>query len=482
MLAMVLAVVAALLCVAVFVVWRGKAALEDALRQQLALRATAEATLAQIEQDYQQVKADALTAQRALAEARIDSAESKVRLSSVDNDHVKLRDAVSVMEKEIRDYTAKLATMNAEKASIALQLKDQQTYVKEAQEQFKQQFENLANRIFEEKNTQSKQHIKDLLSPLEKDLAGFKTHITESFGKQANEQFALKNEIQNIVKVSNEMKFETANLSKALRGDTKVQGNWGEVILERILEASGLRKGDNYHYVTQGTGLGLKHPEDGRAQKPDVVIMLPEDKHAIIDAKVSLTAYERLCSQEDEAEKSEHLSQFLGSVKNHVRGLEERRYQDTQGLDAPDYVLMFMPIEGAYALAMQHDPDLHAYAWDRKVIIVCPSTLFAILKIIASMWKLDRQNKNSEEIAKRGGALYDKIEGFVSDMVGLGKKLDAAQEEYSSAFDKLSKGRGNVLRQAEMLRELGVKNSKLIPEKLLGGEESLLEAPKEEVA
>lgn len=344
--------------------------------------------------------------------------------------------------------------------------------------QFQQQFENLANKIFEEKNSQSKQQLKELLNPLEKDLAGFKTHITESFGNHAKEQFALKNEIQNIVKVSNEMKFQTESLSKALKGDSKVQGNWGEVILERILEASGLRKGENYN--AQGAGMGLKHPEHGGTQKPDVIVYLPEGKHAIIDAKVSLTSYERYCADEDDAARTEHLNQFLLSVKSHVRGLEERRYQDTAGLDTPDYVLMFMPIEGAYALAMQQDPELHAHAWDKKVIIVCPSTLFAILKIIASMWKLERQNKNADEIAKRGGALYDKVAGFVGDMLSLGKKLDAAQSEYESALSKLSKGSGNVLRQAQMLQELGVKNAKTIPQDLLNHEEStLVQLPKD---
>ncbi len=373
------------------------------------------------------------------------------------------------LEKDIRDYTGQVARLDSEKEALDAKLADQQTYTKQVQEQLRLQFENLAHKIFEEKNTQSKQHLQEILNPLKEDLSGFKKHIADSFGTHAKEQFALKKEIENIVKVSNEMKFQTENLSKALKGDSKLQGNWGEVILERILEASGLRR--NEDYVAQGAGMGLKHPEHGRVQKPDIVVKLPEDKHAIIDSKVSLTAYERFCAEEEDAAKAVQLSQFLQSVRTHVNGLTERRYQDTEGLDTPEYVLMFMPIEGAYSLAMQQDAELHAYAWDRKIIIVCPSTLFAILKIIASMWKFERQNKNAEKIAQRGGLLYDKVEGFVTDMVNLGKRLEAAQGDYSDAFNKLSKGRGNILRQAEQLKDLGAKASKTIPSALLDDSE-----------
>lgn len=381
------------------------------------------------------------------------------------------------LEQEIRDYTARIATLDTEKRALNEKLGEQQSVIEKTQTQFQLQFENLANKIFAEKNTESKKNLAELLNPLKEDITGFKKHITESFGTQAKEQFALKKEIENIVKVSNEMKFQTENLSKALKGDSKTQGGWGEVILERILEASGLRKGEDY--VPQAAGMGLKHPEDGRTQKPDFIIKLPDNKHAIIDSKVSLTAYERFCAEENDAVKAEHLGQFLQSVKSHVKGLEERRYQDTAGLDTPDYVLMFMPIEGAYALAMQQDGDLHAHAWDRKIIIVCPSTLFAILKIIASMWKMERQNRNAEEIAKRGGILYDKIAGFVDDMSQIGKALGKAHEVYDSALSKLSTGTGNVLRQAEMLKELGVKTSKNITKKSSGDEEEAIKLPSE---
>lgn len=386
------------------------------------------------------------------------------------------KEKLAALEKDIREYTTSIAKLDSEKGALHDKLNDQQEYAKTLQEQLKLQFENLAHKIFEEKNTQSKQHLQEILNPLKQDLDGFKKHVTESFGAHAEKQFALKEEIASIVKVSTEMRFQTESLSKALKGDAKTQGNWGEVVLERILEASGLRKGEDY--VPQAAGMGLKHPDHGTVQKPDIIIKLPEGKHAIIDAKVSLTAFERFCAEEDEAAKAQQLQLFLQSVRAHAKGLEERRYQDTDGLDTPDYVLMFMPIEGAYALAMQHDAELHASAWARKVIIVCPSTLFAILKIIASMWKIERQNRNAEAIAQRGGLLYDKIAGFVEDMTAIGKALDSAQGKYDAALGKLSAGKGNILRQAEQLSELGAKHAKSLPKELLG-EDALLDASKD---
>ncbi len=385
------------------------------------------------------------------------------------------------LEQEMREYTARIARLDTEKSTLGEKLGEQQSYIAKAQEQFQQQFENLAHKIFDEKNTQSKKNLAELLTPLKEDLSGFKKHISDSFGEHAKEQFALKKEIENVVRASNDMRFQTENLSKALKGDVKTQGAWGEVILERILEASGLRRGEDY--VPQASGMGLKHPDHGGTQKPDIVIKLPEGKHAIIDAKVSLTSYERFCAEEDEALKKAHLEQFILSVKTHVKGLEERRYQDTAGLDAPDYVLMFMPIEGAYTLAMQSDTELHAHAWDRKIIIVCPSTLFAILKIISSMWKFERQNKNAEAIAERGGRLYDKVVNFVTDMQKIDAALKKAQGSYDDAFDKLSAGRGNILRQAEQMKQLGVKVSKALPPELISdSEDALLDSPKEDAA
>ncbi len=261
------------------------------------------------------------------------------------------------------------------------------------------------------------------------------------------------------------MTQETEGLTKALRGDVKAQGDWGETKLRKILEESGLRKGTDY--IEQGDGLALKHIEDGSVIKPDVIVMLPERKHIIIDSKVSLTHYSRFSNAQNDAERASHLEDYLASVKKHVDGLEKRRYQDTEKLGTPDFVLLFMPIEGAYSLAIQQDDNLHHYAWDKKIVIVCSSTLFATLKTIASIWRLELQNQNAIEIARQGGALYDKIALFVEDMVKLGTQLDTTKKTYDNTMNKLSSGTGNILRRTENLKKLGAKASKKLPPDLI---------------
>jgi DNA recombination protein RmuC len=342
------------------------------------------------------------------------------------------------------------------------------------QEKFKLHFENLANNIFDEKTNKFKQQSQEILneclSPLKERITEFHKKVDESFGTQAKEQFALKEEIKRIVEVNEKMTFQTESLAKALKGDMKVQGNWGEIILEKILEESGLRKDEDY--ILQGVDMQLKHPEGGQPQKPDVIVKLPEEKHIIIDSKVSLTHYERFCAEEEDGKCAGHLKQFLLSVKNHVLGLEQRRYQDIEKLSTPDFVLMFMPIEGVYALAVQKDRDLHSFAWSKKIIIVCPSTLYATLRTIASLWRLELQNQNALEIATRGGALYDKIAGFVEDMQKIGNQLETINKTYTGAMIKLSDGRGNILRQTQQLKALGAKASKSLPKELINNDDA----------
>ncbi|MDE3060751.1 MAG: DNA recombination protein RmuC, partial [Pseudomonadota bacterium] len=255
------------------------------------------------------------------------------------------------------------------------------------------------------------------------------------------------------------------SLTKALRGDVKAQGNWGEVMLERILEESGLRKGEDY--VLQGEAMGLSG-EDGGRQRPDVIIKLPDDKHVIIDAKVSLTAYERYCADGDES----HLRDFLKSVRNHVAGLESKRYQDNDKLNTPDVVMLFMPVEGAFALAMQQDRELHQYAWGKRIVIVSPTMLFANLRTIASLWRIERQNRYAYEIADQGGRLYDKFVGFIEDMQLIGRQMSGLHKSYDSAMNKLSEGRGNLVGSVEKLKSLGAKASKSLPKDLLAEESS----------
>lgn len=343
--------------------------------------------------------------------------------------------------------------------------------LKDIEEKFTLQFENLANRIFEEKTEKFKKDSADglsqLLAPLRERLHEFQKKIDDSFARQAQEQFSLKKEIESIVLANREITQASDNLARALKGDVKAQGNWGEIVLEKILEDSGLRPGTDY--IVQGGGLGLAR-EDGGIQRPDVVVMLPEGKHVIIDAKVSLTAYERYCAAATEEARAPHLKDFLASIRAHVAGLEQRRYQDTEKLGTPDFVLMFMPVEGAYSLAIQKDEGLHAHAWGRKIVLVCPSTLFATLKTVASVWRIELQNRNALEIARQGGNLYDKVASFVEDMQTLGKKIGSAQEAFDNAFKKLSTGTGNIIKRTEDLRALGVKTSRKMPVHLLPDE------------
>jgi DNA recombination protein RmuC len=339
--------------------------------------------------------------------------------------------------------------------------------------QIQHQFENLANRIFDEKTqrfkAESQEGIAQLLSPLRENLKDFQKKVDDSFSQQAKEQYSLKNEIEKIVAANQQISLQAESLTKALKGDVKAQGNWGEVMLEKILEDSGLRRGEDY--ILQGRDMGLKHAGDGSALKPDVIVMLPDGKHVIVDAKVSLTSYERYCGAADDGERAQCLKDYIASVRAHVGGLEQRRYQDTEKLGTPDFVLMFLPVEGAYSLAVQQDAALHSYAWDKKIVIVCPSTLFATLKTIASVWRIELQNRNNLEIARQGGNLYDKVVSFVEDMQTLGKRIAAAGDAYDEAFKKLSTGTGNIIKRAEDIRALGVKAAKKMPVQLVAEDE-----------
>ncbi|MEZ0226146.1 MAG: DNA recombination protein RmuC [Alphaproteobacteria bacterium] len=377
-------------------------------------------------------------------------------------------DALTAEVQQLLQDKTRAETENVAFAESARQHK---TDLLEMEKKFALQFENLANRIFQEKSAtfkkESQEGLGQLLNPLREKLQEFQKKVDDSFGQQAKEQFSLRKEIENIVSVNEKMSLQTENLTKALKGDVKAQGNWGEVMLEKILEESGLRRDDDY--TLQGAELGLKDAE-GRAQKPDVIVNLPENKHIIVDAKVSLTHYERYCAAEDDAARGAALKEFLASIRAHVAGLEQRRYQDTGKLGTPDLVLMFMPVEGAYSLAVQEDAGLHSNAWDRKVVIVSPVTLFATLRTIASLWRIERQNRNTLEIARQGGMLYDKVAGFVKDMDDLGKKLASAHEVYDKAYKNLTTGPGNIVKRTQDLQALGVKTSKTLPQSLIEDE------------
>lgn len=387
--------------------------------------------------------------------------------------HAALGEEKRVIEEKFAHTQQELVRNQTEKAAFEKQIIQNRADLDKMEKKFELQFENLANKIFDEKTTsfkkQSQENLDIILSPLKEKLKEFQEKVDTSFGHQAKEQYALKNEIKMIVEANEKITLQAEGLTNALKGDSKTQGDWGEVMLEKILENSGLRKGEDY--ILQGSGLGLKDAETGKHQKPDVVVNLPDDKHIIIDSKVSLTHYERYYSDSDDAARTGHLKQYISSIRKHVGDLKQRRYQETEKLGTPDFVLMFVPIESAYMLALQEDRSLHQYAWDQGVAIVCPSTLFSTLRTISSLWRLVLQNKNAEEIAKKGGALYDKINGFVNDMQTLGRNIKSLEASYEGAMNKLSTGKGNILGRTEELKGLGAKTNKALPSEYINEDE-----------
>ncbi|MBK7362363.1 MAG: DNA recombination protein RmuC [Micavibrio sp.] len=393
-----------------------------------------------------------------LASTKTRLEENSERLEKLQQENITLNENF----RNIRDNEIKLQT---EKNSFEEQVKAQKESFKKIEEDLLHKFENLSSKIYgtqsDKFKTQSAETLSLLLNPLKEKLVDFQKKIDDSFGEQAKEQRSLKDQIENIVLATQKVHMQAEGLTNALRREGKTRGNWGEVVLEQMLEDAGLRKDENY--IVQGANLNLVHPEKGTKQKPDIVVKLPEGKHIVIDSKVSLIHYEQYCNEKDMEIKAAHLKQFLNAVRTQVEELEDSRYQDTAGLGTPQIVLMFMPIESAYVLAMEEDKNLHKFAWDKNVAIVCHSTLFSTLRTVASLWKLTKQNQNTLKIAQEGGALYDKIEGFVQDMQAMGRQLKTVETTYDKAMNKLSTGRGNILSKAENLKTLGAKTSKSLP-------------------
>ena len=328
----------------------------------------------------------------------------------------------------------------------------------EAKEALTNQFKNLANEILEDKSKrfteQNAASLDALLKPLQTKLTEFKEQVSNSYGNEARERHALKSEIERLANLNLRMSDETRSLTQALKGDSKVQGNWGELVLESILESSGLRKGEEY--VVQDSHT----QEDGSRLQPDVVIKLPEGRSLVVDSKVSITAYARHAESTDPAIAEQELSAHIQSLRQHIQGLSGKNYSALYGAGSVDFVLMFVPIEPAFLLALKTAPNLYQEALAKNIVLVCPSTLMATLRTVAHLWRQDHQNRNALEIAKQCGSLYDKFVGFVEDLEKLGQRLDQAQSSYHDAFNKLKTGKGNLIRSAEKVRELGVKPSK----------------------
>ncbi|MCC5906762.1 MAG: DNA recombination protein RmuC [Balneolaceae bacterium] len=353
-----------------------------------------------------------------------------------------------------------LATLQAEIKHLRERLSEQKQELEHLQEQFRNEFKNLANEILEEKSKkfteQNSEKLDQLLKPLGEKISEFQKQVEVTHKEDLKGRSALGQHLKMLQEMNHKLSEEAKNLTKALKGDTKSQGNWGEVILQRILEKSGLRKG--FEYDTQQSST----TEEGRRLQPDVVVHLPDDKKLIIDSKVSLTAYEKFSSAEDLDEQQRGLKQHIQSLRVHVKGLTRKNYEQIHGFKSPDFVLMFIPIEPAFGVAMQGDPELYNEAFENNIIIVSPTTLLATLATIENVWKQEYQNRNAMEIARRGGLLYDKFAGFVENLEQLGKRIKQTRQSYDAAMKQLSEGSGNLVGQAEKLRELGASSSKRI--------------------
>lgn len=347
-------------------------------------------------------------------------------------------------------------------------LQEQKIEIEQIRVQFQREFENVAEKLLKEKSREfidiNRTNLDIILNPLKENLKAFEDKVEKVYNMEAAERNTLKGVITQLMDLNKQISDEAQNLTKALKGDNKKQGNWGEVILERVLERSGLVKDQEYRIQA------AMQTADGTRYQPDVIIDLPDEKHLVIDSKVSLIAYERLVNADTEEDRKLFAKAHIESIRGHISGLSAKKYHDLYKINSPDFVLLFVPIESSFSIAVQLDGELFNYAWDKKVVIVSPSTLLATLRTIASMWKQERQNRNVLEIARLSGDMYDKFVGFLGDMDSIGRNINQTQTAFNTALNKLSEGRGNLTTTAEKIKKLGAKADKQIDNKFLGEE------------
>ncbi|MDX6745902.1 DNA recombination protein RmuC [Polaribacter sp. PL03] len=371
--------------------------------------------------------------------------------------------------KNNQEEKERLITSNTRQDSeiknLQIKLTENKGEVEKLNEKFTKEFENLANKILDEKSSkftqQNQENIKNILSPLQEKIKGFEDKVEKTHKESIDYHAALRQQIIGLKELNQQMSKETLNLTKALKGDNKMQGNWGELVLERVLEKSGLEK-DREYFVQQSFTN-----DEGKRVLPDVVIHLPDNKKMIVDSKVSLVAYEQYINEEDAVLKEGFLKEHVASLKRHVSQLSDKKYEDIYKIESPDFVLLFIPIEPAFAVALNSDTYLYNKAFEKNIVIVTPSTLLATLRTIDTMWNNEKQQRNALEIARQAGALYDKFQGLLSDLLGIGKKIDDSKKEYSNAMNKLVEGRGNIITSVEKLKKMGAKAKKSIPENII---------------
>jgi len=357
------------------------------------------------------------------------------------------------------------SSLQADYNNLQNKLNEQKEEIGQLQKKFTTEFENLANKIFDEKTSkfseQSKSNLAEILNPLKEKISEFEKKVDETSKENIRGNASLREQLQMLKDMNQQITQEAKNLTQALKGGTKTQGSWGEFILESILEKSGLVKGREYKIQE------VIYSEEGRRFQPDVIINLPENKSVIVDSKLSLVAYEKYISSEDNLQRQVYLKEHITSIRNHIRNLGSKNYQSLYQLESLDFVLMFMPVEPAFALAVQNDSELFNDAFNKNIVIVSPSTLLATLRTVASIWRQENQNRNALEIARQSGALYDKFQGLIMDLIELGKKMDSMKDRYSDVMRKLHLGKGNLVSSVERIKRLGANTTKSLPQQLL---------------
>jgi DNA recombination protein RmuC len=406
-----------------------------------------------------------------LTSSRLAAVKQLLEDRSAQIDELKSR----LKQHEDADYKARIAELQTLLESERRSIGEKIALLEQAEKNMTASFENLANRIIEEKSKkfteQNKLNIGEVLNPLREQLGDFRKKIEDVYDKESKDRLSLHHEITSLKSLNEQMSKDAINLTKALKGDSKKRGTWGEVILERVLEVSGLKNGREYE--TQGSF----RDESGKLFYPDVVVHLPDKKDVVIDSKVSLNAYERYCSAEDENERKQALNEHIASIRNHIAGLQGKNYSELVKVNSLDMVLMFVPIEPALMLALEHDENLYQDAFRKGIFLVSPSTLTMNLHIIHNMWRYEYQNRNAQQIAKSAADMYEKFVGFVEALEDVGDKLDKAQSAYRTAHNRLSDGKGNLIKRAEDMRKLGLETGKRLPGELVKKNQEENETP-----
>jgi len=387
------------------------------------------------------------------------------RSTILEKEKSNLENGLSSERQKVIDLNSKLAGLQSDYSNLQQKLTEQKAEIEKLQEKFTKEFENLANKIFEEKGSkfteQNREKLNELLNPLKDQILRFEQKVEETNKENIRGNASLREQLSMLKDMNQQITQEAKNLTEALKGQSKTQGNWGEFILESILEKSGLVKGREYVVQESLTA------ESGKRFQPDVIIKLPENKSIVIDSKVSLVGYEKFISQEEEHQKQLGLREHINSIRSHIKNLNSKNYQNLYQLESLDFVLMFMPVEPAFALAVQNDQTIFNDAFEMNIVIVSPSTLLATLRTISSIWKQEKQNRNALEIAKQSGDMLDKFTSFVDDLLIVGKGLISVKDNYDKAMNKLTDGRGNLINRAEKIKQLGAKASKSLPPNIL---------------